>query len=361
MSDRRRFWLLVGLAASGWTGTAAAQDLRVLERRIDRLAELRRDAIAARARADSARREILDTVRAGALLVLARPSDAPRVRPAAGRAWRSLDSLFGTATRHLAGQPLLFWVMTLSSRDLVSQSQPYQRVMVPETATLDDIAQQLIRAGALEVHARTDTAMASWLGSALQPVVHQDIESSRVYVELVTAPSVAVRRCFSGENDGCRQALGLLHGEEPAVVWYDADERRALVRRMADIRGLSLRGPRDACLNGDSDADCLALLRANPWLETPLSRDARHSFARLALAAGGPEAHDRLMSSVGRPTHQRFAVAAGMPADSLLERWRAAVLAARPKPVTMTASGGWVALGWALGFGLLALRSTRWR
>ena len=41
--------------------------------------------------------------------------------------------------------------------------------------------------------------------------------------------------------------------------------------------------------------------------------------------------------------------------------WRARVLAARPRPVTLNPRGAWVALMWGLVFGLLAFGSTRWR
>jgi hypothetical protein len=58
---------------------------------------------------------------------------------------------------------------------------------------------------------------------------------------------------------------------------------------------------------------------------------------------------------------ERLALAAAMPADSLLRRWRAEIMAGRPHPVPIAAAAGWAALGWCVAFGLLALRSTRWR
>src|SRR5439155_1464720 len=57
----------------------------------------------------------------------------------------------------------------------------------------------------------------------------------------------------------------------------------------------------------------------------------------------------------------RLRPAADLPLDSLLAVWRGRVLAARPEPVTLESKGAWVALSWGVIFGLLALRSTRWR
>jgi hypothetical protein len=95
--------------------------------------------------------------------------------------------------------------------------------------------------------------------------------------------------------------------------------------------------------------------------DAPLSAEARHSLARLVLDVGGRAAYTRLLRYPGRPLSERLAFAAGLPRDSLMARWRSSILAARPKPVTITAPGAWTALGWAVVFGLLALRSSRWR
>jgi hypothetical protein len=182
---------------------------------------------------------------------------------------------------------------------------------------------------------------------------------SRVYVELVTAPSIAVRRCYAGAVDACGAALGVVRGD-PIPVWYDASERRALVRQWRDAPQLGVRPAINSCLRNESDAACLDVLRALQ-VGPPLTNDARQSLMRLALASGGPRAFTRLSQSAGQPFERRLAMASGLPTDSLLRRWRSEIIAARPKSVTMAASFGWSALAWAVVFGLLALRSTRWR
>jgi hypothetical protein len=134
-----------------------------------------------------------------------------------------------------------------------------------------------------------------------------------------------------------------------------------LVRRRTVVELRTVRAAAAACLTGESDAGCLEVLHAVEFLEPPLSIEARHALARLALAAGGRSAYGRLQRSVGRPLSERLAIAAALPSDSLMAHWRSTILAARPKAVTLAAPGAWIALGWAVVFGLLALRSTRWR
>jgi hypothetical protein len=93
----------------------------------------------------------------------------------------------------------------------------------------------------------------------------------------------------------------------------------------------------------------------------PLGLDARETLLHLALRLGGREAYHRLMAAADQPMADRLASAAGVTTDSLLTRWRAAVLAARPAPLALPSSGVWMGLGWALFFAACGLRSSRWR
>src|SRR5205814_8919717 len=93
----------------------------------------------------------------------------------------------------------------------------------------------------------------------------------------------------------------------------------------------------------------------------PLGGPMRIWLVQFALEVGGPGGFHRLTAAAGQPVDAQFAAAADMPLDSLLAVWRGRVLAARPEPVTLESKGAWVALSWGVIFGLLALRSTRWR
>src|SRR5712671_2611960 len=101
-----------GLIESVSLGAAlVAQDPAVLERRLARLDVLRRAAGAVLMSADSAHREALDTIRAGALFILVRPEESAIVRQGAELAWPQLDSLYGDEAMALARRPMVFWFL----------------------------------------------------------------------------------------------------------------------------------------------------------------------------------------------------------------------------------------------------------
>jgi hypothetical protein len=338
---------------------ATAQDRSALQQRLNQLEDLRRTAVAALAQAESLRRETFDTITAGSLVVVSRPNDVGLIRRAARLAWSRLDSLYGDEAVELAARPMLFFIQGNPISDDRRNIAKLQRVMVARGATESDVAFQLVRAGSAAIRASVDTVLANWLGPQLLPDVPLPLMHSRVYVELVTAPSIAVRRCYAGALDGCGAALDLAQGDR-ALLWYDAAERRAVVRQHQDIPQMGLRASINSCLLSELDDACLDVLRAIQ-IPAPLSNDARQALVRLALSAGGRSAFRRLSQSSGQPLARRLAIAGAVPLDSLVHQWRDQVIAARPRPVTLTAAIGWTALGWSLVFGLIALRSTRWR
>jgi len=348
--------ILLGVSAS-----LRAQDPAVLQRRLERLETLRDAASMSATRADSVRRERLDTVRSGRLTILVLPTEAALVRQAAPIAWARLDTLYGDAAFDLLERPMLFYVMTRPIRYTGGRSSVYQGVVAPENAGPNDAAQQIVRAGAAAILARADSSLATWFGAELLPRGQETVVLSRVYIDMATAPSIAVRNCFAGDDAACRAALGLVEEGDRLLLWFNPAERRAMVRRATEVQRLAVGRAADACLDGQSDQDCLTVLRSLPWIDPPLLLDARQSLARLALDAGGRGAYRRLAGSTGRPLAERLAGAARLSSDSLIRRWRAAVLAARPRAVPIAAAGAWTALSWAVVFGLLALRSTRWR
>ena len=341
--------------------TARAQDVTTLERRLTQLEALRHNAQAAAVRAESTSRESFDTIGAGSLRVVARLADAELVRRAAGIAWARLDTLYGTAAAALAAEPVLFFLQGHPITDSRPAIAHLQHISAPENATAVDVAFQLVRAASAQLAAHADTALTNWLGPQLLNDVPLGTMESRTYVELVTAPSVAVHHCFAGDLDGCRTALGLLGpGVDRITAWYDAAERRGLVRHPLWSSPPTGSGPAmDACLLSGSDSACLDVLH-RLTVEPPLSNEARQSLARIALRSD-PTAFGRLAASAGQPLASRLADAARQPSDSLISRWRVEIIAARPRPVTFAAGLGWTALGWMLVFGLLSLRSTRWR
>jgi hypothetical protein len=352
MSERHR-WAVAALVASMMPAIVTAQDTTALVQRLHQLELLRHAAAVAVARAESARRERLDTVRSGALVIVVRPREAALVRQASGVAWTRLDSLYGDEAATLASTPMLFFLMR-PPRPQVAHLYP---VMADTAATPADVAFQLVRAASTVIREKADTLLSNWTGPLFLPEVPVATEHARVYVELVTAPSIAVRRCYAGTADACAAALGLGEGD-PAVLAYDAAERRALVAHSTDLLG-RLRSAVDACTLG-SDSACLDVLHARGF-EPPLSTDARQLLVRLTLVSGGRGALGQLAHGASRSLSRRFALAAGMPVDSLILAWRRTIIEAKPKPVTIAAARAWTALGWIVLMGWMAFRSSRWR
>src|SRR3989442_12476275 len=110
MSERHR-WVIATLVASAMPAIVTAQDTTALVQRLDRLELLRHTAVVAVARAESARRERLDTVRSGALVILVRPGEAWLVRQAAPVPWARLDTLYGDEAATLSSPPALFFLL----------------------------------------------------------------------------------------------------------------------------------------------------------------------------------------------------------------------------------------------------------
>ncbi len=354
MSDRHR-WAVVTLLASTMPAIGTAQDTSALVQHLHQLELLRHTAAVALARAESAGRERLDTVRSGALVIVVRPGEAGRVRQASGVAWNTLDSLYGDEAATLAAAPMLFFLMGRPGPH-VAHLYP---VMADSAATLADVVFQLVRAGSAVIHDKADTLLSNWAGPLLLSEVPSAAVHARAYVELVTVPSVAVRRCYAGLAAACAAALGVFEGD-PVVQWFDAAERRALVARATDIKLGRLRSSVDTCTLAGSDSACLDVLHAH-GVEPPLSTDARQALVRLAIVFGGRRALSRLAHDNRRPLAQRFSIAAGIPLDSLMLKWRQAIFDDRPKPAPLTPSRAWTALGWILIAALLAFRSSRWR
>ena len=167
-----------------------------------------------------------------------------------------------------------------------------------------------------------------------------------------------------GARVACRRALGLTGNDDPILNWYDAADRRMLVRTSNYSwwhRGAGLLYQR--CVGGGPDADCEAALRALPAIAItpPLTGTSRLHLLETALDAGGVGAYDRLLANPRSSMDTRLTAAAALPGDSLLALWRGRVLAARPTTVALQANAAWAAVLWSTLLGVLALRSTRWR
>lgn len=367
MSEPRRLIALAALAALA-APPAVAQDLARLRARADSLLEVWRDTVAIADLEDSLRVVRAGgggriAVRAGALEIVANPSPLP-LRVAAERAWAAIDSLLGSAAAAaLAGRQLV--VEVVDEADTTRRRDPVApNLRVPATIGVDDLARTLLMAAPVEPG---DPALRDWLGGQILHAVSRERQSAGLYVELVTAASDAVRRCFLGEVAGCRDALTLSGDAEPFLRWYGPADRARVIRESFPYyfgRGKT-EAQFVACTTRHDDAACVELFRAIPHHVLPqlqpLSVSARRTLVWLALRRGGREAYGRLLRSAGEPMPDRLAAAAGIPADSLVAAWRSQIVAARPHPVTLPLWAVSIAIGWVGVFGACSLRSSRWR
>jgi hypothetical protein len=355
--------LLPVLVCAAATRTLAAQSGAQLQTRADSLAREWRRANAVADAVDSLERARAlagrDTIRVGALTIVANPSPLP-LREAATRAWPALDSLYGTAARQLEGRPYV--IAAFDPDTTVERPAVRGALQVPQN---DDVASLAL---ILLMHvpmAPLDTALQGWLGGSVRPTIRPEQQRAAVYVQLVTAPSGAARSCFVGEAGGCLGALDLIDGPEDLERWYPSQaERRALVTRsFAEYFGRGARQPTLRLCAEGSDAACAELLRLLPpgALPRPLGYDARETLVHIALRHGGRDAYQRLIATPRAPIADRLASAAGMSIDTLVSRWRGEILASRPKPVALPPWGVWAALGWTAVFAACGLRSSRWR
>jgi len=300
-----------------------------------------------------------DTIAVGGLRIIVNPSPL-QWREAAERAWPAIDSLYGSAAEDLPRYPYIFRAVDPDSG--VRRTVLHVGVEVPWD--LDVRATTMVLLTTVTAP-HVDLALADWLGTALRPALHRQDERAAVFVQLVTVPSDAVRRCFLGDIARCKDVLQVGDSTDLLGRWYlTSAEREALViEAFTDYFARGATAPSlQRCRQHHDDA-CTALLQSLPpgTLPRPLAHAARILLVREALRAGGRDAYRRLVARPSAAIGERLASAAGMDIDSLVGRWRNAALAARPKPLTLPWWASFAAIGWTAFFGFCALRSSRWR
>lgn len=300
-----------------------------------------------------------DTIAVGSLRIIVNRSPLP-LREAAARAWPAIDSLYGSVAVELAEHPYIFRAVDPDTN--VRRDPLHVGLEVPWDLDVSATTSLLLRTVTAP---RFDRALADWLGTGLRPTDGSRADGGAVFLQLVTAPSQAVRNCFLGAIPQCEDVLQVNDSAGLLERWYVTPaEREALVTGWFTdyfARG-GTAASLERCRQHDDDA-CTDLLRSLPrgTLPRPLSAEARLLLLREALRAGGRDAYRRLVARPSAPIGERLASAAGMDLDSLVGRWRNNVLAARPKPLTLPWWASFAAIGWTAFFGFCALRSSRWR
>jgi hypothetical protein len=348
---------------------AAAQSTEVYSARVARLEERLRQI-----RNESARSGYgdtlpgdLDTLWVGPIRLLA-PAPAQRfVQVVAERLRDSLDVVVRGDTGSLpsvaylvrptgpgSGAWRLEGVRALGYRDADAPGR--------ERETADVVASGLLGALRQDLLDLLEPAVRRWLDQYWVPLdTLTQIQARTVYLELATTPWRAGAACYAGDVEACRVALAL--GAGGPESWYTAEERRQLVASAmeyhADVqRDLGVQ----RCVNTADEQACLETLRSYPALtDEPLSPMARQTLVRVAFGVGGNGAFGRFVRSDSRTLPDRLAHTAGVPLDSLVVRWRSAIVEARPTGTVLSRLGGWTAFMWVVVLSVVAMRSTRWR
>lgn len=376
MSDRRKWpGLLLG-AVFLVPGPVPAQSTAALQARFRGLADstavLRAQIDAREERKDAGSRT--DTLRHGGLVVLTRGVMPGTLAPAAPLAWRLLVSRFGDRPATAAGaveveatEGLQLSVLTFRAAEAANR-RASQRGNVVRLASigLDSLAEVIAAVASRDLWAGTDSVLQGWRESADPAWSLRDVNLEGLYEQMVTSRWIVPRRCFVGDLGSCRGLLALDPAVHVLVASYTPEEREVVVGGItAYASGRVEAATIDACLRSHDTSQCTRVLVEafpDPWSHRgALGPPARQALLALALEMGGPGAFETLRASAPGPMGERLARTAGVPVDSLLTRWRNAILAARPQTVAVTAAGGWTALGWATLLGLMALGSSRWR
>ena len=136
-------------------------------------------------------------------------------------------------------------------------------------------------------------------------------------------------------------------------------------RRVATMYGFVI-GPgsaQRACVSGRI-VDCGYSVGLRPPVRPDpgggYSEFVRADLLLTALEIGGPGAWRRLRAVSAEGVEAQLSAAAGMPADSLLSRWRERLLAIKPTESPLAVGGVFLMIGWTAVILLGALGVARW-
>ena len=385
----RRTVALAICVLAGVPAVSAAQSTAEARQELDSLLPQWRAANARVAEAERTRRRTAGAtwIERGYLRILADSSLAKRVAEAADEASASLERVFGEDARRVTDHSIVVqqnrarqakapplirvrWSASDSQRrenNALGFPRDMERHVAGDTST--DARAALVVAleavGAAPLHALLDEELRAWFRSAMPATGESGDELAGIYVDLTTASTDISRRCLDGDLAGCRQLLGLAPVADPVLQAFTATQRRTIVAGHSQLLRTPAKAAEfDRCAVGMDDGACVNRLRelSEENLFLSLSTTAlRRSFARWALAHGGAGAYTRLREATGRTIEQRFAIAAAMPADSLVSSWRTHVMSASPPTSTIPPLTAVATLLWIGACGALSLRSSRWR
>ena len=310
----------------------------------------------------------IDTIRAGQFTVLADRPIADLVNRAVPIAWDVLREALRSDSMLAAVKPIHF--PSGGSRQLETFDLVIAGPWINQNAQLDDVVDRIISTVGRELRSMLDEPSRLWLG--VNPMTHVAGERRgwswaaslrQIYVELATSGSAVGRRCFAGHLSACRTALELDPVLDPVTEWYDATDLRRLIQRGVIQRGWGTAEESALCIEAGDDTACENLVRdrLEEAVLHPVSPLTHHTLVETSLRLGGDGAYGRMVRSEAATIADWIAAVADAPVDSVIARWHAEVIAARPARSPLTAATGWGAVMWILVLAATATRSTRWR
>ncbi len=355
------------VVAALWSSAPAlGQTVEEYRARVDRLTRALEQIELERRESDALRFSELDTVRVGRLVVITTANYVEMVEDAARREWPMIEpALRPESSGEVAEQYLFYLELPYATHPGIDELHcrrsltRWARERCPTCPACLSLGGSFQRAVGRLLARRLDPDSSFIRELPFEPLARGWREA--VYVALTTADSRSARFCFQGDLASCRDLLGLRQLAEPVAVWYTHEERRRLVSRIG-WRGNSRLWR--SCVEEGSDEECLTFLRSVE-LETlqPLDRLpwARLMLLDVARELGGEGVYARIATSSGPGVEERLATAVGAEPDTLIARWREAVLDARPWTQTVSGLEGLTAIAWIIGLAFLATRSSRWR
>lgn len=339
---RVRLVLLVLLVP--WGGSLAAQEpAAVLQRMEERLDSMQR-VVDARASA-AVLASSTDTVVAGGLRIITSSGLRRMAQAGADEAWQNLVGQFGPSVAARATIPAIQFGTAGAT--------------VPRNADIGQLARGFEQAAAQAIWRTQGADVLSWLRGNVPTGGISPADVGDLAAELLRTPARPNRACFAGEAKACASTLGLRVGADTLDEWFEP----STWPRLADMVGGGLdrleAAARERCMNQDDLPSCRSVLTPRRLLP-PIGASGRQYLVQLALESGGDSAFERLTADPGITMELRLAAAAGVPADTLLNRWSAGLRAVPRGPAL---PGGELLL-WIAWSGLLlamVLGGSRWR
>jgi hypothetical protein len=199
-----------------------------------------------------------------------------------------------------------------------------------------------------------------WLRGNVPGVEFSASDRAVIAQELLRTPARPNRACYQGDGAACAVALGIRAGPDTLAEWYLPETWPRLARMVGgQLSGLETVSKQQCEVTGGSAA-CHAILTPAHVL-LPVSIGGRRFVVQEALDAGGDGAFERLTAAGDLELAERLSNAAGLPLDSLLSRWSAAIRTGTPRGPARPAWELLLAAAWSALLLAVALGGPRWR